>query len=349
MGKKVLINERQLALLVNHIKENEKPIVIKEEQIIEEGFKDWVISGLMVLASIGGIKAQDNINITPKHIEDAQEVQNKLNSGDLDGDGTKDLKQYFRQADIELNQANLSKLMKVDVKSELKSYKTKSLSSAKSKMKQGYTLSDIKITKDTVWSDIPQPAYIDTNIISKFNGNFFETGTFRLNEDVKNEIDFLISAIESMNGTIKSINIESSTDTEPIKMGNEKLAKLRADGITKYLNNMGIDTSLIKIVTKPEQGPDIFSKTMSNSERESARQQTEEFRYVTLEIEFEISPSADTEKTVSQVLNKIEFELIRVKPKYKTKKIRIKRSTGLKKSKCKIKPSKGPITDCFEF
>ena len=134
-------------------------------------------------------------------------------------------------------------------------------------------------------------------------------------------------------------------------MGNEKLAQLRANAIADYLNSVGFDTSMIRIITKPEQGPNIYSKKMSNIERESARQQTEEFRYVTLDIDFEIIPSAGTEKTVSQVLNKVEFELMRVKPEYKGK-VRIKRYSGTKKSKkskCKIKQGKGPLTDCFEF
>ena len=201
MGNKVLINERQLALLVKYIKEGVEPVKITEENILEEGFKELAIAGLIALASIGGVKAQDAGKLTQQDIEAAKAVQNKLNSGDLDGDGTKDLKQYFKQAQIDLNQANLDKLMKAKVdKDDVKRFTTKSVSNAKSKLNQGYTLGDVKITRDTIWKDIPQPALIDTNVISKFNGNLFKTGNFGLNEDVKNEIDLLITIIESMGG-----------------------------------------------------------------------------------------------------------------------------------------------------
>jgi predicted Zn-dependent peptidase len=37
-----------------------------EKEIIEEGFKEWVVAGLMTLASLGGVKAQNVDNITQK-------------------------------------------------------------------------------------------------------------------------------------------------------------------------------------------------------------------------------------------------------------------------------------------
>jgi outer membrane protein OmpA-like peptidoglycan-associated protein len=364
MAKKVYINEEQLALIVNYIKEGKEPLVITEENILEEGFKDWAIAGLMTLASVGGVQAQEVDTLTKDHIKAAEAVQNKLNSGDLDGDGVKDLKQYFKQADIALNQVNLEKLMNADIGSELQTYDTKSASTVKAKERSGYVVSDIKVDKDTIWKNVSEPATIDSTLDIKFDGNVFATADYQLNEDVKSELNYLIKKIEAMNGTIKSINIESSTDRESIKMGNEKLAQLRGEAVESYIGNLLASDSLkvkeyldslgidVNITTLPEQGPDVYSKDMSQEDREQARKDTEQFRYVTINIDFEVKPAGEEDKKVSHIINRVTYEMIRVKPEYKASKVRLKRKSGgttTKKFKCKVNKVKGSPIDCFDF
>ena len=48
MGKTIKINEQQLAVLVEYIKNNEKPLVIKEEELLEEGWKEVAMAGLIL-------------------------------------------------------------------------------------------------------------------------------------------------------------------------------------------------------------------------------------------------------------------------------------------------------------
>ena len=47
---------------------------------------------------------------------------------------------------------------------------------------------------------------------------------------------------------------------------------------------MGIDESIITIVPKADSGPDVYSKTMSEDEREAAREKTAKYRYVKVDI-----------------------------------------------------------------
>ena len=359
MSKKVLINEQQLAILVNYIKENENPLVIKEEELLEEGFKEWALAGLMALASIGGVKAQDVDKLTLKHIEAAQVVQNKLNSGDLDGDGAKDLKQYFTQADIDLNKINLDKLMNADIDSELKTYKTKSITSVRAKEKSDWVLSGLKVNKDTLWKSIPAPASIVNTVSSKFNGNVFGSSDFTLNKEVVEELDYLISKIETLNGKITSVKIKSSTDKEPIEKGgglwnagirdNSQLAQKRAEGVKDYLNSKGVEVSDGDIITTPEQGPDIYSDDMQD--RESSREKTKEFRNVVVDIEFEVVPAGEEEKEVSKIIDRIEYEMLLKKPTYSND-YKISRKSGgrqNKKQSCKVKKRKGKSIPCAKF
>ena len=90
MAKRIKITEQQLGLIVNYINEN------KEQEIIEEGVKDWVLIGLLTLAGAAGVKAQDNTEIKSDHVKAAKIVQDKLEAGDST------LVPYFSKADIDL-------------------------------------------------------------------------------------------------------------------------------------------------------------------------------------------------------------------------------------------------------
>jgi outer membrane protein OmpA-like peptidoglycan-associated protein len=336
MGKTYYITESQMKKVISHIKE-------PKEEVIEEGFKEWVIGGLMALATIGGVKAQTE-PITPQHIEAAEEVQKKLESGDLD------LTKYFKDADIELNRTNLEKLKSVEG-GDIQDFKTKNVSTAKSKMKQGYALESITITRDTIF---PKPAVVDTTIQDTIefdysSDNMFKTASFQLKPEIINELNQVIDSIQSNNGKIINVIIESSTDTEPIKMGNEKLSQLRANSVKQVLSTLGVNAEM-ETSTRPDQGPDVYSTTMSSEEREAAREQTAEFRYVKVSfvVVLDVSiPVEDGKPVLPQVRERVQIELVKLKPEYKgTYKFKTKGGKSTKKMSCKKTKVDGKELPC---
>lgn len=152
--------------------------------------------------------------------------------------------------------------------------------------KEGWTLDSVK--SDTLHKTIlvqkPDTMIHVTDLSFDIDGDQFLTGKFDLSPDVKADILAEIDSISAKGGIITNYAIESSTDKEPIKMGNDVLAQKRADAVSKELVALGIDDSLITVKTLPEQGPDLYSKAMTAKERLDAREDTKEFRYVKVHI-----------------------------------------------------------------
>lgn len=122
------------------------------------------------------------------------------------------------------------------------------------------------------------------------DGDLFLTGSYDLGPDVVDSILESINEITAKDGIITDFQIESSTDAEPIDMeygnktGNDALAQRRADAVKDKLIKIGVDPSIISIVTLPEQGPDLYIDGMSKNDRAKARIQTKNFRYVKIRI-----------------------------------------------------------------
>ena len=120
-------------------------------------------------------------------------------------------------------------------------------------------------------------------------------------------------------------------------MGNQKLAELRAESISRYFN--GVDS--INVDIKPDQGPNIYSKTMSKSERDSARIKTAEYRYckITVKATFE-DTLVDTDVLPEEVINKNTYILVKTIDKKSSggSRIKTKRTKNfrpkIKKFKC---------------
>lgn len=309
---KLLISESQLEVLVAHINEGTKP-----KQVIEEGWKE-VVLGTAMLMGIGltGANAQtannalENAEILQK-IENTLEgpniekVANTLEKGGLDNAMEK------IQANADQIKANFDyAAKKKGVTSNIQIYNTRSKSQLKSKVRQGYAVSDVEVTQDTIWTP-KQKIELDNSVEIVFDANIFKTGTFDLADSVSAELKSTIETILMMGGTITSIQIESSTDTEPIKMGNDKLANLRAVGVQKYLNSIGVSADM-SVATFPEQGPDVYSTSMTPQEREQARKQTSEYRYVKVIINSEVKPKPQKEEKAFTVITKTKYQLVRV-------------------------------------
>lgn len=315
MKKKYILTESQFDKL---IKDRTKDILkeentllyeqLLEEELLEEGLKDWALAGLMLLATLGGVKAQRITPMDSTHIKAAELVQKKLERGD------EDMLNLFDDADIELNKQNLEKLKSVSKrdfdKAKVSTYKAKSLGRAKSKLKGGYAITDIKITNDTILPGGTIITFKDTLDLGFNSDNFFITAGYDLTNQATNEIRTVISDIQQNNGQIVNVTIESSTDTEPIKMGNQKLAQLRAESIANILDSMGIDS--IDINTKPEQGPDVYSRTMSKEERTEARKQPAPYRYVKLKITYLVDVETPGGETYPEVKTRYEIEMVKL-------------------------------------
>lgn len=327
--KRIILRENQFKMIISH----------RSDEILEEGFKEWGLLGLMTLASIAGLKAQ-NTPMDSSYIKAAELVQDKLEYGD------DDLNQVFNDAQIKLNKENLEKLKSVSKKdfdeAKLEVYKTSSKSRLKSKQKQGFAVTDIKVTKDTI---LPKYSIVVIEDSLELNSdNIFNTGGYKLSEESKNNIINIFDAL-SDNGKITSIIIESSTDKEPIRMGNDELAKLRAESVKKVVDNFGV--SDVKIKTTPNQGPNVFSNNMSKEDRVKARKQTEQYRHVKISVVQEIT--VETKTVASKVLNNYEIEMVKLKQTFNSKKYRgkvfIKKTH--KKPKCSKVKIKGKSIPCF--
>ena len=159
-------------------------------------------------------------------------------------------------------------------------------------VRQGWTLDSTSV--DTLWTHVvkqkPDTIVTENNFKFDVDGDQFLTGKFRLKPEVVEGINDAIDEIASKDGIITDFIIESSTDTEPIAMeyggktGNGALAQRRADAVAEELALLGVDTSIIAIDTKSDQGPDVYSMDMTKGQRAEARIQTAAYRYVTVSI-----------------------------------------------------------------
>jgi outer membrane protein OmpA-like peptidoglycan-associated protein len=310
---KLLISESQLEVLIVYINEANHP----NKEVLEEGWKEVVLGAAMLMGvGLTGSNAQtaenalNNADILNK-IESTLEgpnidkLANTLEKGGLENAMDK----IQANADqIKTNLENAAK--KKGLVSNVQIYNTKNQKMVKSKVRQGYAVSDIEVTQDTVWT--PQDKIeLDNSVEIVFDANIFKTGTFDLADSVSSELKSTIETILMMGGTITSIQIESSTDTEPIKMGNEKLAKLRGVGVQKYLTSIGVSADM-SINALPEQGPDVYSRTMTSQEREQVRKETSKYRYVKVRINSVTEPKPQKEEKAFEVIEKVKYELVRV-------------------------------------
>lgn len=124
---------------------------------------------------------------------------------------------------------------------------------------RGWTLDSTQV--DTIWREVTvQKPDTTVNIDEiKFDDNqFFASGKYVLNEDMKDSISAAIDNIISQGGIISGIQVESSTDKQGLSLklqnelkgigysgDNSGLSKARCEQITKYLESLGVNDTLI--------------------------------------------------------------------------------------------------------
>jgi len=308
---KLLISESQLEVIIAHIAESRKP----KEQVLEEGWKEVVLGAAMLMGiGLTGVNAQ-----TAKNALNNQDILNKIEKT-LEGPQIEKLAQTLEDGGLENAmdkiQANADQIeknleyaaKKKGLTTTVQVYNTKSTKKAGEKIKQGYAVEDIEVTQDTIWTP-KQEIELGNTLEVVFDANVFKTGTFDLDDSVSTELKNTIESILMMGGTINSIRIESSTDKEPIRMGNDKLAQNRASSVENLIN--GIVKAPITIKTLPEQGPDVFSSNMTPQEKEIARKETAKYRYIKVVIDSEVKPQPKQEVKAFEVITKVKYTLVK--------------------------------------
>lgn len=337
--KKYYITESQFKKIIIDVSKD------GDKQQLDEGFKEVVLTGLLTLASLAGISQEKTL--TQDEIQKAEQIQQRLDSGD------KTVYQYFDSANIELNRTNLEKLKSVDIDTEISRFKTKNPSTVKSKLKQGYTLTNgSSDVIDTNLLNVGDVVYVDTTTVLQYDA-MFTTGGYNMSSESKSDILKTLQIILENKGTIKSVIIESSTDKEPIKMGNDMLAKLRSNIIYDLLIQSYVEAP-IKIINLPNQGPDVYTKQMSQIERNEAREQTSKFRYNKIIINATFERGITTNTEIDDVINNIQFELVKPKETKKGKIVKGGTSTNIGKKivfKCRqwFKNGKNSPNTCPRF
>jgi flagellar motor protein MotB len=345
---KLTITESQLELIITHIQETE----IKKE-VLEEGWKEVVLGTAMLLGiGLSGANAQtannalDNAQIL-KQIENTLE-SNKVQklAQTLEKAGMQNAMDKIEKNAAKL-EANFNKAAaKKGLDLKLRMADASDTQDIEDKLRQGYAVQDIKITKDTILPEGTTVLVQDTIDVNYSSDAMFVTAGFELTPQTVDDIKSTIKDIDTTGGKIVKVMIESSTDKEPIKMGNEKLAQLRANEVQKLLVDAGVEGN-IETVTKPDSGPDLYSRTMSKEQRQEARKETAKYRYTNVKIIVIIPVDAPGDETAPQIVEKLEVQLVKAKipADGSTHKGKHKKTRG--KIKCKvIKFKKGGSTKC---
>jgi outer membrane protein OmpA-like peptidoglycan-associated protein len=289
---------------------------ISNKDVVNEGWREVVLATALLLGV--GLKgdnkafAQDALKKTEvlmqvKNTLESDKIKDVANS--LEAAGLKNaMEKIEKNADkLEKNYENISKS-----KLKVKTTTAKDGKELAKKVELGYAIKDIRTTNDTIVKQDTIEIITKLPIQIKMQGDdLFNTANYTLNEISKDKISNAIEAILSSNGKIIKVHIESSTDTEPIKMGNEKLSNLRANSIKELLNSFDIND--VSVEALHDIGPNVYSATMSKEERVEARKNTAEYRYVKLNLDVEYP--VVTEKETNEVIEVVEknvYELVRV-------------------------------------
>jgi outer membrane protein OmpA-like peptidoglycan-associated protein len=132
-------------------------------------------------------------------------------------------------------------------------------SSMESLLKQGWSLDSTSI--DTIYLNMVKKAP-DSDLVAirlmLDKDQYFQSGKFTLNETMKSSIDSTLEEIVSDGGILMKVEIESSTDKQGLsqnlqnelkKLGytpdNKGLSKARSESVSDYLEESGVNDSII--------------------------------------------------------------------------------------------------------
>jgi len=348
MGKKLVISESQLELITKHIQNNGS----LNEIVIEEGFKDLAL-GLLMLA---GANLTGQNKAIAQNALDNQDIVQKIDSTLAD---TTELNKLIDRIDSKMPNAgkiiqqNADQIKatinyisdKNSVNQNISRSRTTSPSVVRSKLKQGYAVSDIKISRDTILPTKSIVTVKDTINFKWSSDNFFETGTFQMNQNSLDSVSTVINEINLQGGKVIGVYIESSTDKEPIRMGNDRLAQLRGNSVKEFISTLDVGDASFDVNISPDSGPDIYKLGMSKEDRLEARIKTAPYRFVNIRLVVVFDEEVKQGETAPQVIERHQYELVKINTLiYKKVKIRYKK--GDNKTSCKeikTKDKKGVV------
>ena len=350
---KLKVTESQLELIINHIQESDT-----KKEVLEEGWKEVVLGTAMLMGiGLSGVNAQ-TANNALDNAQILQQIEQTLTTDKvqklaktLENAGFQNAMDKIESnaAKIEANFNKAAQDKGVDLKLRMKA--ETDVNKIEDRLRQGYAISDIVIKTDTI---LPADSVVlvqDTIDIDYSSDAMFITAGFELTPQTIEDITTTVKDIETTGGKIVKVYIESSTDKEPIKMGNDQLSQLRAETVQKLLVDNGVEGD-ISIVTKANSGPDMYSRTMSNDQRSEARQETAKYRYVTVKIVVIIPVQSTGNETTVQVVERLEVQLVKTSIPSSTTGKSVKKPHKKMRSKmgCKlIKFKQGGSTKCPTF
>ena len=325
---------------IKHIlREYTEPKVILTEQslnntLLNESWKD-VLLGIALLTGVGLNQSQAQ---TAKKALSNDDVKSKIETTLQD---TATLNKITKNLSPEIKEKITKNADKALNDLEGRNGRVTSTVKAKdekqfaSRIKQGYALTDVDTKSDTVKGEGKVITYTESLDFSIKSDGMFVTGGYNLSPEGIKSIQAIKDSIEQVGGQIESVNIESGTDREPIKMGNKKLAELRSETVSKYFT----DVDSVSINTDgTDKGPD-FNSLVKKLGREEARKQTAEYRFVKITIEVTLQDTiTDTKLPEEKVIEINTYTLVKTINK-KSGGIKIKRKGPPKikrRTSCKI-------------
>ncbi len=317
--RELIREEIRIALSENTFNEE-----LLAEELLEEGkLANWALAGLMTLASVAGI-GQTSRPGNEQDIKNAEKISLMLKSN------PEQFKKMLDQADFKIDDDNLQKLKKVDAE-DIRVITTTSPKLVKSKLKSGkFAISGIETKTDTI-KPIKKgtPIVTKSSIDLKYGGQTFKTGTFDLNENIKENLKNTIDSILSMNGKITRIYIESSTDQQRMPSfvsksdptGNITLAQKRSESISDYVKTLTDVQPTVQnnpnsieggITVDQFKQADVKAKeTGDTSELDSLKKQSQVDRYNLVKIDFTIDqPAPDNDTSIDKIIEKNYYTLI---------------------------------------
>jgi hypothetical protein len=192
-----------------------------------------------------------------------------------------------------------------------RTFHTKEESSIPSLIKRGWTLDSTKV--DTLFNEVKGKAPETEMMVTRIRldkDQYFASGKFELSQSVKDSIYNSMAEIANSRGVITDISIVSSTDKQGLStnlqtqlksMGytgdNQGLSKARSEAISGYLEELGINDTLIQQDQKYEQG--------SGEIDQSARYVNVDIYYMKVEIkDIPIKPETSQSVTKTYFLSK---------------------------------------------
>ena len=299
-------------------KPNNKKI---NEEVLDEGVKDWVLGASLIMASIlnpGNVDA--HIGHLPKEKTDSTITAIKSIIGDqnkLDqvahylkekgvttgGKGT--IVNYGKKIIDKIEQNKGTKGFTVDT---VHTQDPREMVRLLKTGKYALTSANIQTVIDTIYPDVKEIPVQEFNLPGKAD-DFFEFGRLELKEGIKAQLQQAIDSIINAGNIITGVRIISGTDFVRVTPGgdlnklginnNQELATERGNVIQDYIESLGVDSSLSTVCTFP-----------NNIENKQGYEPNESLRIAGVKIESVKIQPEPTDTISTQKHTTSDFELV---------------------------------------